>query len=50
MKVVIWDTEDDSNLDVGAILRELEKSDRRTYLSPILSAGKLTQKFHCKRS
>ena len=49
VKVVIWDTQDDSNLGVGAILRELDNNDRRTYLSPIVSAGNLTQKFYCKR-
>ena len=49
VKVVIWDTQYASDLGVGAILRELENNDRRTYLSPILSAGNLTQKFHCER-
>ena len=49
VKLVIWDTQDSSNLGGEAILRELENNDRRTYLSPILSAGNLTQKVHCKR-
>ena len=49
VKVVIWGTQDAGDLGVGALLRELENNDSRTYLSPILSAGNLTQKFHCKR-
>ena len=49
VKVVIWDTQGDSNLGIEAILRELENNDRWTYLSPVVSAGNLTQKFYCKR-